>query len=550
MRVRTVTGVLIAAVSLAVSGAAQQAIPGDVQDVLAHLSKSAFAANMRFLSDDLLEGRGTGTRGQALAAKYVAAQFESFGLQPAGAHGGFFQDVPLREITADPTASEFALTRDGKATNFKWADDFVTRSSEFETDSSVEAPVAFVGFGVVNPARGYDDYAGTDVKGKIAVMLPGAPSAFPANERAHFASGAEKTRQAASHGAVGIIRLWTPESDTLLPWTRIRNQAESPGFRWLDSEGKPNDSYKEIRGGALVSIGVAKQLFAGSSESYDDMLKKASAGGIRSHALQGTVRIHSVSKHREVSSPNVVAVLRGSDPALASEYVVYSAHTDHMGIGRPVNGDRIYNGAVDDASGTSALIELARAFSRMPKPPARSILFLATTGEEAGLLGADYFAHFPTVPKISIVADLNMDGASVFYTFNDVVGDEHSTLADTIARNASSLGLQVSPDPMPEQVGFVRADHYPFVRQGIPAVTIAEGLQAKDPKIDGRKFVEDWIATRYHAPSDDMDQPLNFDASIQFMQLNFLVGYDVAQDHQRPTWKKGDFFGDLFGHLK
>ena len=550
MKVRIVTGVLIAAVSLAVSGAAQQAIPGDVQDVLAHLSKSAFAANMRFLSDDLLEGRGTGTRGQALAAKYVAAQFESFGLQPAGAHGGFFQDVPLRELTADPTASEFAITRDGKTTNYKWADDFVTRSSEFETDSSVEAPVVFVGFGVINPARGYDDYAGIDVKGKIAVMLPGAPPAFPANERAHFASGAEKTRQAASHGAVGIIRLWTPESDTLLPWTRIRNQAESPGFRWLDSEGRPNDSYKEIRGGALVSVGLGKQLFAGSSESYDDMLKKASAGGIRSHALQGTVRIHSVSKHREVSSPNVVGVLRGSDPALANEYVVYSAHTDHMGIGRPVNGDRIYNGAVDDASGTSALIELARAFARMPKPPARSILFLATTGEEAGLLGADYFAHFPTVPKSSIVADLNMDGASVFYTFNDVVGDEHSTLADTIARNASRLGLQVSPDPMPEQVGFVRADHYPFVRQGIPAVTIGEGLQAKDPSVDGRKFVENWIATRYHAPSDDMDQPLNFDASIQFMQLNFLVGYDVAQDHQRPTWKKGDFFGDLFGHQK
>ncbi len=550
MRVRTVTGVLIAVLSLAASAVSQQTIPGDVQDVLAHLSKSAFVANMRFLSDDLLEGRGTGTRGQALAAKYVAAQFESFGLQPAGAHGGFFQDVPLRELTADPTASEFALTRDGKATNYKWAEDFVTRSSEFEPDSSVEAPVVFVGFGVVNPARGYDDYAGIDVKGKIAVMLPGAPPAFPANERAHFASGAEKTRQAASHGAVGIIRLWTPESDTLLPWTRIRNQAESPGFRWLDSEGRPNDSYKEIRGGALVSVGLGKQLFAGSSESYDDMLKKASAGGIRSHVLQGTIRIHSVSKHREVSSPNVVAVLRGSDPALASEYVVYSAHTDHMGIGRPVNGDRIYNGAVDDASGTSALIELARAFARMAKPPARSILFLATTGEEAGLLGADYFAHFPTVSKSSMVADLNMDGASVFYTFNDVVGDEHSTLADTIARNASKLGLQVSPDPMPEQVGFVRADHYPFVRQGIPAVTIGEGLQAKDPSVDGRKFVENWIATRYHAPSDDMDQPLNFDASIQFMQLNFLVGYDVAQEHQRPTWKKGDFFGDLFGHQK
>jgi Zn-dependent M28 family amino/carboxypeptidase len=219
-----------------------------------------------------------------------------------------------------------------------------------------------------------------------------------------------------------------------------------------------------------------------------------------------------------------------------------------MGIGRPINGDAIYNGAADDASGTSALIELARAFSGLKKPPARSILFLATTAEEQGLLGADYFARFPTVPARSIVADFNMDGASVFYTFKDVIGDEHSTLGDTIAREAKRLGLAVSPDPMPEQIGFVRADHYAFVRQGIPAVTISEGLQAKDPNVDGRKFVENWIATRYHAPSDDMNQPLNFDASIQFLQLNFLAGYDVAQDRKRPAWKAGDFFGGLFGH--
>jgi Zn-dependent M28 family amino/carboxypeptidase len=260
--------------------------------------------------------------------------------------------------------------------------------------------------------------------------------------------------------------------------------------------------------------------------------------------------MHAVSKHREVTSPNVAGILRGSDPSLALEYVVYSAHTDHMGIGRPINGDAIYNGAADDASGTSALIELARAFTRLAKPPARSILFLATTAEEQGLLGADYFAHFPTVPRSSLVADLNMDGASVFYTFKDVLGDEHSTLGDTIAREAGRLGLEVSSDPMPEQINFVRADHYAFVRQGIPAVTISEGLQAKDPKVDGRKFVENWIATRYHSPSDDMDQPLNFDATIQFMQINFLAGYDVAQDRQRPAWKPGDFFGDLFGRRK
>src|SRR5581483_12006260 len=197
----------------------------------------------------------------------------------------------------------------------------------------------------------------------------------------------------------------------------------------------------------------------------------------------------------------------GSDPARENEYVVYTAHTDHLGIGRPIDGDAIYNGAADDASGVTALLELAKAFSALPKAPARSMLFLAVTAEEKGLLGSDYYAHFPTVPIRSIVADLNMDGASVFYTFKDVVplGAEHTTLDEVIARAAEQLGLKVSPDPKPEQVNFIRSDHYSFVRQGVPAVSISEGLEAKDPNVDGLKFVEDWIATRYHSPKDDMN---------------------------------------------
>jgi hypothetical protein len=541
---------MVLCASLVAAGAAvsNSALPADVKDVMDHFSKTAFRAHMAFLADDLLEGRGTGTRGQELAAKYVAAQFEAFGLEPAGAKSSYFQPVPFREITVDRAATEVSVVRDGKTARLQWGEDFLGRGNALEPDSSVEAPLVFVGFGVVNSARNYDDYAGVDVKGKVVAMLLGGPASFPANERAHFASGLEKVKQAAARGAVGILTLWTPEADTTLPWSRMPNQVEAPAFRWLDAQRTPNDTYKEIRASAVLSTKACEGLFAGAPDSYAEVLKKASAGTLRAFPLPVSVRMHSVSKHREVSSPNVVGILRGSDPLLSQEYVVYSAHTDHMGIGRPINGDAIYNGAVDDASGISALIELARAFSGLKKPPARSILFLATTAEEQGLLGADYFARYPTVPARSIVADFNMDGASVFYTFKDVVGDEHSTLGDTIAREAKRLGLEVSPDPMPEQIGFVRADHYAFVRQGIPAVTIGEGLQAKDPNVDGRKFVENWISTRYHAPSDDMNQPLNFDASIQFLQLNFLAGYDVAQEQKRPAWKPGDFFGGLFGH--
>jgi Peptidase family M28 len=547
MRIKCIHSVVVVLIWLASAGAQDGSVPTEVQNAADHFSKSAFRANMRFLADDLLEGRGTGTRGQELAAKYVAAQFESFGLEPAGSNGSYLQAVPFREITVDPAASECSITLKGASTRLQWGADCLIRGSELAPDITVEAPIVFVGFGVVDPARHYDDYAGMDVKGKIVAMLAGGPANFPAEERAHFASTVEKRRAAAAHGAVGVIALWTPVSETQLPWSRMPNQAEAPSFFWLDPNGVPNDSFKELRGSAVLSMAAAERLFAGAPQSYADALKAANAGNARPFALAATARLHTVSRHRETTSPNVVGVLRGSDPELSREYVVFSAHTDHMGIGRPVNGDRIYHGAVDDASGTSALIEMARAFAQLRKPPSRSILFLATTAEEKGLLGAHYFAHYPTVPARSIVADLNMDGASVFYTFKDVIGDEHSSLGDTIGRVAARLRLEVSPDPMPEQLGFVRADHYAFVRQGIPAVTISEGLQAKDPSVDGRKFVENWIEKRYHAPSDDMNQPLNFDAAVEYMQIVFLVGYDVAQQRQKPAWKAGDFFGQLFG---
>ena len=549
---RRIPVVVLICGALGIAAAQNRGIPGDAQHVMDHFSKAALRANMRFLSDDLLEGRGTGTRGQELAAKYVAAQFESLGLEPAGVKGTYFQMVPFLEIQVDPKASQLSIMKDGKRTELRWAQDFVCRGSEFGTNETVEAPVVFVGYGVVNHGRNYDDYSGTDVKGKIVATLSGAPPSFPSEERAHFASGREKSREAASRGAVGTITLRTPETEGILPWSRSAIGAGLPAFRWLDPQGIPSDSFREIRGAATIPQEEAQQLFAGANKSWSEALRNAADSKPQSFDLGFVARIHAVSTHRKVDSPNVAAILRGSDSTLKNEYVVYSAHTDHLGIGPPIDGDSIYNGAVDDASGVSALIEMAKAFASLPKAPARSVLFIAVTAEEKGLLGADYFAHFPTVPIGSLVADLNMDGASVFYTFKDVVplGADHNSLGEVVARDAAKLGLQVSPDPMPEQVNFIRADHYSFVRQGIPAISPGEGLQAKDPSVDGRKFLENWIATRYHSPSDDMSQPLNFDATIQYMQLGFLIGYDLAQDPRRPVWKSGDFFANLFGHLR
>jgi hypothetical protein len=524
-------------------------IPPDAQAAMGELQKELFRAHMAFLADDLLEGRGTGARGHEIAARYVAAQFEALGLKPAGQDGAYFQRVPFRQLTVEPEKCALSITENGSTTQLKWGDDFLMRGNEVHPDSSIEAPVVFVGYSVRTPDGRYDDYAGVDVKGKIVAMFGGAPPSLPSELQAHLSALREKLRNARDHGAIGVIALRKPKDDKGLPWPRVVIGAGFPAMRWLGPDGVPGDAYPELRARAGLSVAASEKLFQGASKSWADVLRDAEVSKPQSFALSVTANLHEVSRHEAISSPNVIAVLPGSDPKLSQEYVVYSAHVDHLGIGKPINGDSIYNGAADDASGTAALLVIAKAFKSMAHPPARSIMFLGATAEEKGLLGSDYFAHFPTVPIKSIVADINMDGASVFYTFNDIIalGAPDSSLDTVVARNAAHLGLKVTPDPEPDQHYFVRADQYSFVRQGVPSVFISEGEEAKDPAVNGKKFTEQWIATRYHAPSDDMNQPLNFDAAVQFMQIDFLVGYDIAQDPQRPKWKPGDFFGENFG---
>ena len=536
---------LLSSVSFAQSASS---IPADARAAMKELRKEPFRAHMAFLADDLLEGRGTGKRGHEVAARYVAAQFEAMGLQPAGKDGTFYQRVPLREITVEPDKCSLSMSENGETRQLKWGDDFLMRGNELNQDAQVEGPVVFVGYGVRTPDGKYDDYAGVDVKGKLVALFFGAPSFLPSELQAHLSSGREKARIAQEHGAVGMIILRQPRDDKALPWERVVIGVGFPAMRWIGPDGVPGDAFPGLKAGAALSISASEKLFAHAPRSWNDVLHDLKGSKPQSFALPVTAKLHTVSRHEAITSPNVVAVLPGSDPKLKNEYVVYSAHVDHLGVGTPINGDSIYNGAADDASGTAALIVIAQAFRSLPRPPARSIMFLAVTGEEKGLLGSDYFAHFPTVPIQSIAANINMDGASVFYTFKDIValGAPNSTLDAVVQRDAARLALKVSPDPVPEQNYFIRADQYSFVRQGVPSVFISEGEQAKDPSVNAKKFNEQWIATRYHSPSDDMNQPLNFDASVQFMQVNFLVGYDVAQDPKRPAWKPGDFFGENF----
>lgn len=356
-------------------------------------------------------------------------------------------------------------------------------------------------------------------------------------------------RLAVAHGAIGALVLRPPQWDALLPWPRAVIGVRFPSMRWLGPDSLPSDTFPELRALAILSQSESEKLFQGAPKAWAQVLKDAEDSKPQAFSMPISAKIHVASKHREINSPNVVAVLRGSDPKLKDEYLVFSAHTDHLGIGAPINGDSIYNGAADDASGVAALLVLAEAFKSLPHPPARSILFLATTAEEKGLLGADYFAEFPTVPRKNLVADLNMDGASVFYAFDEIValGGSSSTLGALVERDAPLLGLKMIPDPQPEQMGFVRNDEYSFVRRGVPAVSLGEGFHAKNPAVDGKKLSDEYVRLHYHAPSDDMSQQFDFDAAVEYMQINFLVGYDIAQAPQRPAWNMNDFFGKTFG---
>ena len=403
----------------------------------------------------------------------------------------------------------------------------------------------FVGFGVSAPEFGYDDYAGIDVRGKIVAALYGAPSKLPSAPGAHFSSSEQKLRMAAEHGAIGFITIWAGKAEQRTPFSEYVRFSKGPALRWLDDKGVPNDVQPKIKGYARINSTTARPCSRARRNPGKTLCRRRRTASPRRFHWRPASPCTLVSHYSELESPNVAAILPGSDPQLKNEYVVFTAHLDHLGIGDPVKGDSIYNGAADNASGTAALLEMARAFSGLKPAPRRSLLFLAVTGEEEGLLGSDYYAHYPTVPMAQIVADINMDEVSFLYDFKDIVplGGEHSSLgavADDVARR---MGLTVSPDPVPEEVYFIRSDQYSFILQGVPALYIGEGLQTVNPNLDGKKMQFDWETQRYHQPSDDMNQPFDFNATVKCTRVDLAVGYEIAQQTERPHWNAGDFFG-------
>lgn len=494
-------------------------------------------ADVAFLADDLLEGRATGSRGYDIAARYVAARFDSMGLKPGG-KDGWYQTIPFVSTSADP-GKPSAVTLNG--VRFVSGDHVVVGPAVAAAAIDQSAPVVFVGYGLENRQYGLDDYRGLDVRGKIVVQLWGTPEGLPSEIAATLND--KKSELAVSKGAIGVISIASPTLLSIFPWDKILENSALPRMRWVHPDGRIEDPNGPLRLSAMIDPTAAEKLFEGTPlEGKLQALfadKKARPKGF---ALRNPVRVERFSVIERTSSPNVIGILEGSDPALAGELVMISAHLDHIGIMPGDGADRIANGALDNAAGIATMLEAARAFTEGGNRPKRSIAFVALTGEEKGLYGSEYLAKYP-LPNRKLVANVNLDMPILTYDFTDVVafGAEHSNVGEAVSRAAAQMGVTLSPDPEPEQNAFVRTDHYSFVKEGVPAVSLDTGWAN-----GGKGAVKSFLDTNYHSVTDDLKQPINWAAAAKFAKLNYLVASDLANAGEAPRWYAGDFFGDKF----
>ena len=494
-------------------------------------------AHVEFLASDLLEGRDTGSKGLEIGASYVASQFRALGLEPGGTNGSWYLQVPLRRASQAEQPSVTYIIN-GRPQRLTPGTDASIRPSLTDKSRSGEAGLVFVGHGLSEPAAGIDNYAGLDVRGKIVVALEGTPEGLPTEIGAHLDDS--KIEAAGRKGAVGYIEIPTNAQSN-----QVGRQGR-PILDWVGPDGRggvTGDRPKFVIG---LSNEWLSRLFAGTRKSLASIQQEARRGRrVAGFPLPGSLRLSAQSSWQDFTSPQTIGVLHGSDPRLASEYVVMMAHLDHLGIDREAKAgaDAIYNGALDNATGVATLIEAARIFVNSGKPPRRSILFMANTGEERGLLGADYFASRPTVPARQILGVVDLDMPLLLYDFTDVVafGADHSTVAQAVADAGRSMGIAVSPDPMPEQALFVRSDHYRFVLRGIPGILLMTGYAN-----GGKETWDRFWSTIYHKPNDDLSLPINWRAGARYSELNYRIARALADGEQRPMWYRGDYFADRF----
>jgi Zn-dependent M28 family amino/carboxypeptidase len=491
---------------------------------------------VEFLASDKLEGRNTGSEGHRKAAEFVAAQFARDGMKPAGTQG-YIQPVKFITKELDESDSSLALERDGKQQFLKLGEDAII-GTRVDPAPSVEAGLYFVGYGLHVPDDNYDDFAGLDTKGKIAVYIGGAPSSMSSALAAHYQSGGERWATLKSAGMIGAIAIQNPHHMDV-PWPRVALSRFQVTMQ-LAAPGMDETAGEQI--GIGWNPAHADELFAGSGHTFDELVAIAESGKqLPRFALPAKLKARTAVKHGSVESQNLAAIYPGSDAKLKDEYVVMSAHIDHLGIGKPIDGDSIYNGAMDNASGVASILEVADHLKEANVKTKRSILFVVVTGEEKGLLGSRYYSINPTVPARNIVADINTDMFLPLYPLKilTVYGLDESTVGEDARAVAQKMGIRAQPDPEPVRNVFIRSDQYNFVRIGIPSVMVDIGNEKGSPEAAIEKK---WLTDRYHAPSDDLDQPVDKQAAATFNVLVENLIERIANADARPAWKSNSFF--------
>jgi len=542
---RTPLFLLPAVLLLSSPAPAQQAQPA-APDRL----ESALQGHIRFLADDLLEGRGLGQRGHEIAARYIAANFAALGLIPAGNANpaapadAWFQRITFAERSYTSKEETLTYKNAGKTQIWLNGQDALLSPGNTEGAEEITAPLVFAGFGLFDPSLNIDDFAGLDVTGKIVVVLTGAHPGLPSETAAHL-SRVSKASRAAELGAVGLVQIRTYTEQARVPFSKMAARARMPARGPLGPDGLPLGDGAGLKIRATLDDTPAAALFVPGALAK--LLDEARTRPLKGFALPGTLTIKRAQSITRITSPNVLALLPGTGPR-ANEVVLLSGHSDHLGLkaNTPEGEDNIYNGAMDNAAGIATLIETARALAAGPRPK-RSILFLATTAEESGLLGADYWSRFPTIPLARVIAALNIDMPILTCDFGDVVafGAEHSTLITSVTAAARAENLRVSPDPLPQEAIFTRSDHYPLVRAGIPAVFLMTGERdTKGGQSCGAPQTT-FRLTHYHEVTDDLTLPFNWQAAAKFTRLNIGIARRLTTG-PRPLWFQNDYFGNAF----
>jgi len=516
-------------------------LPADAAAAMHSIDAERIRAHVKFLSDDLLEGRGTGTRGGDIAAAYIAAQFALYGLKPAGDNGSYLQRVDFTGVLTQPSSSLSLQPSHGAPLELKLGEDYVT-SNQRQTDSiDIDAPIVFVGYGIEAPEYRWDDFKGVDVKGKVVLVIVNEPPStdpkfFKAEAMTYYGRWTYKFEEAARKGALGALIIHRTDLASY-PWQVVRSS-------WSNEQVYlANDREPKLSAASWIQLDVARQLFAASGLKLEDMMQLAGTRKFKARELPVRLKAHIDSKVRKFASYNVLGVLPGTDGA--TQAVVYSAHYDHLGINPALSGDNIYNGAVDNGTGCGILLELAHAFAGLTVKPPHPVLFASVTAEEKGLLGSDYLGKHLPIPAAQIALDLNFDAVPPIGTPEsvNVTGAERTTFFPAVEKTSKAFGFQIQPDAEPGAGHFYRSDHFSLARAGVPAFSVNTALKfAGHPPEWGKAQRDEYTAKHYHQPSDEYAADMDFSSNAVLAKFGFALGWQALTGERTVNWLPGDEF--------